>query len=285
MNSTTNDLDRQAAERTGAVRLVSQARVALERGDRLAAADLARAALGLDRNCGEAHGLLSVLSLGGLPYRALLERAHVALTPRTYLEIGVAQGDTLALVRSPTVAIGVDPSPRIVRALPSQARIYAETSDAFFAAHDLVREFGGLPLDLAFIDGMHLFEFALRDFINIERRVTRASCVLIHDCYPLDAYTAARDRSTIFWTGDVWKVIVCLKKYRPDLQLHVLATPPSGLAVVRGLDPQSEVLASRYEEICKEYVPMPYEALGPDKPDALNLVPGDWETAWRVLQL
>ena len=28
---------------------------------------------------------------------------------------------------------------------------------------------GGLPIDLAIIDGMHQFEFALRDFINIEK--------------------------------------------------------------------------------------------------------------------
>jgi hypothetical protein len=37
---------------------------------------------------------------------------------------------------------------------------------------------GGLPVELGFIDGMHLFEFALRDFMNLERLCTpaRPSC-------------------------------------------------------------------------------------------------------------
>lgn len=270
--------------RASAQRLAAQARGALDSGDRLAALDLGRAALALDADCFAAHGLLSSLSLYGLPYRALLERVHGELAPRSYLEIGIAQGDTLALARAPTLAIGVDPEPRVARALPPHIRVFRETSDAYFAGHDLAGELGGLPLDLAFIDGMHLFEFALRDFINIERRAAPGTRILLHDCYPLDAPTAARERSTTFWTGDVWKVVACLKKYRPDLEVRILAAPPSGLAVVRRLDPRSNLLASRYDALCREFVPMPYAALGPDKPAALNLVPGDWESARRLLQ-
>ena len=69
-----------------------------------------------------------------------------------------------------------------------------------------------------------------------------------------------------------------------DLDVRTLASPPSGLTVVRGLDARSDVLASRYDELCREYVPMPYEAIAADKPAALNLVPGDWETARALLQ-
>ena len=136
----------------------------------------------------------------------------------------------------------------------------------------------------ALIDGMHLFEFALRDFIHIERCSVPGTRVLLHDCYPLDAATAARERRTNFWTGDVWKVVACLRKHRPDLDVRTLASPPSGLTVVRGLDARSEVLASRYDELCREYVPMPYEAIAADKPAALNLVPGDWKTARALLR-
>ena len=45
------------------------------------------------------------------------------------------------------------------------------TSDDFFASHDLAQVLGGRPVDLAYIDGMHQFEFALRDFMNLERYV------------------------------------------------------------------------------------------------------------------
>ena len=57
----------------------------------------------------------------------------------------------------------------------------------FFAQHDLRRLFGGLPLDLGFIDGMHRFEFALRDFINFKRASDSRTVLLVHDCLPVDA--------------------------------------------------------------------------------------------------
>ena len=41
--------------------------------------------------------------------------------------------------------------------------LFPQTSDEFFARNDVGAELGGLPVDLAFIDGMHHFEFALRD--------------------------------------------------------------------------------------------------------------------------
>ncbi len=33
----------------------------------------------------------------------------------------------------------------------------------------------------------------------------------------------------IYWTGDVWKLIPILQRYRPDLQLTLFDAPPSGL--------------------------------------------------------
>jgi len=45
----------------------------------------------------------------------------------------------------------------------------------------------GVDTDRARFRGMHQFEFALRDFINIEKHCTSRSTILIHDCYPLSA--------------------------------------------------------------------------------------------------
>ena len=93
-------------------------------------------------------------------------------------------------------------------------------------------------MDLAFIDGMHQFEFALRDFINIEKYCSADSIILIHDVYPIDATSAARERASWFWSGDIWRLILMLNKYRPDLSVNVIAARPTGLAIVQNLDPR-----------------------------------------------
>jgi hypothetical protein len=161
--------------------------------------------------------------------------------------------------------------------------VFIKTSDAFFAEHDVIRELGGRPIDLAFLDGMHRFAFALRDFINIERYCTPRSTCLLHDCYPLDAQTAAVERTTTFWSGDVWKLILCLKTYRPDLAIHTVATAPTGLAVIRGLDPGSTILRDQLDRICQECAALPYAVLHDDKRRMLNLVANDWPTVQALL--
>lgn len=265
-------------------RLVELAEAHVASGDRVAAVNLARAAVSLDYQCFAAHRLIAEISLTGENFRTLIRRIHEHFRPRTYIEIGIAVGATVALVGPYTQAIGVDPEPQVEGALPPNVRIVSQASDDFFASHDLEKEFGGVPLELAFIDGMHLFEYALRDFINLERNAAPATTILLHDCYPLDERTSARQRLTTFWTGDVWKLVVCLKQHRPELRIHTLASPPTGLAVIRGLQPKSAVLHEQFDALCREFIPMPYAVLEPDKRGALNLVPGDWETARRLLE-
>jgi hypothetical protein len=217
-------------------------------------------------------------------YFEVLRRLLDELKPRTYLEIGVAAGDSLKLAKAPTTAIGVDPKPEIAFPLEPNQRVFAETSDAFFAGRDVRAEFGGQPVDLAFIDGMHHFEFALRDFANTERLCTPRSTILIHDCYPLDRATAERDRRRSFWTGDVWRLVVLLKKVRPELAIHTIATAPTGLTMVRKLDPSSRLLMERHDELCREFLALDYSYLESDMPGKLNLFPNDWPRVRALLQ-
>jgi hypothetical protein len=197
--------------------------------------------------------LLSQLRMPGPGYLEALRTAHEVLRPRTYLEIGVASGDSIVLVRPGTLAIGVDPAPDIRHPLPAGTRIFSQTSDAFFEQNDPAALFGGLPVDLAFIDGMHLFEFALRDFINTEKCCAAGSTILLDDCWPLERRSAERERRTQFWTGDVWRILPALRKYRPGLRIHTIATAPGGQCVVRGLEPQSRVLKENYDRIVAEF--------------------------------
>lgn len=108
--------------------------------------------------------------------------------------------------------------------------------------------------DLTFIDGMHLFEFALRDFTNAERHSTAAGVIVLDDMLPRSVAEAARDRHTKEWTGDVYKVAAVLGQHRPDLTVVPLNTAPTGLVIVVGLDPTSRTLTERYDAILSEHV-------------------------------
>jgi Methyltransferase domain/Tetratricopeptide repeat len=227
--------------------------------------------------------LQAQILLGGESYFAVLDRIHAHLKPRTYLEIGVFRGESLRLARPPTQAIGVDPAPQLLSPPAQNQKVYAETSDTFFATHDLRAEFGGRPIDLAFIDGMHHFEFALRDFANVERHCTRASTVLIHDCYPLDKETARRDGAPPFWSGDIWRLIVLLRKYRPDLVVQTIGAPPTGLGLVRNLDPGSRFLIENHDRLVEEFLALDYAWLDEDKPGKLHLVANHWEAVRPLL--
>ena len=230
-----------------------------------------------------AHQLLATIRMPGPQYLEVMAMVHAQLRPLTYLEVGVDTGQSIALVRPGTRAIGVDPEPRVATALGPHVSIRAATSDDYFASHDISADLGGRPIELAFIDGMHQFEFALRDFINIERHCSPRSTVLIHDCYPLSRLTAERERQTDFWSGDIWRLILILRKYRPELSVNVIATAPTGLAVVRGLDPESRLLSDRMQEIVSEYLAMDYSVLDADQAGMLALFPNDWDRVKALL--
>ena len=95
-------------------------------------------------------------------YLEALGLTHETLRPANYCEIGCRLGHSLALSTAP--AIGVDPNYEIKVALATPTRLFNTTSDSFFAQDDVAQTLGA-PIDLAFIDGLHLVEFALRDFM------------------------------------------------------------------------------------------------------------------------
>jgi hypothetical protein len=217
-------------------------------------------------------------------YTRLIDRIQQHVVPATYVEIGVASGRVLQLVLPGTSAIGIDPAPMIRYPLTPDTRVFAETSDDFFAQNDLNALFGQRPVDLAFIDGMHLFEFALRDFMNIEKYASSNTAVLVHDCFPIDEVTARRERETKMWTGDIWRLIVCLKQWRADLEVTVVNVPPSGLGIIRCLDPSSTVLADNYAEIVDQYMALPFAYLEQnDQGQVLNAMANDWPMVKAIL--
>jgi hypothetical protein len=230
-----------------------------------------------------AYTLMSRLSLPGENYFRMLARIHRHLRPRTYLEIGVSRGDSLTCVLPETSVLGIDPQPNLAKPPPANVRIYRETSDDFFAKYSPAAELGGRPVELAFIDGMHHFEYALRDFVNIERAAAPSSVILIHDCYPLDERTAQREQVTGFWSGDIWRLMLLLRTRRPDLTVRTIAAPPTGLGIVLNPNPASTVLAGNLEALIAEYMAKDFGVLAGRKPEALGLIENRWPVIRALL--
>lgn len=184
---------------------------------------------------------------GSINYLQVLAELHAALKPASYLEIGVRHGASLSLAKGP--AVGVDPAPEVNYPLSPQTAIAVQTSDAFFANPAVALL---VPPDLIFIDGLHHAEAALRDFMHVEQRAAHSALVVIDDILPNHAAQAARDRRTQVWTGDVWKLVPLLRRFRSDLALVVLDTAPSGLLLIGGLDPTNHTLRDSYNPIVRE---------------------------------
>ncbi len=260
---------------------VARGESCLAGGEAEEALECSKRSLALDNNLISAYFLMARSLMPGEDYLALISRFHNFLKPESYVEIGVAGGKSLGLVNSQTKAIGVDPSPQ--EGIESHARLYEMTSNEFFESYNLLEELGTSRLPLAFIDGMHSFEQTLMDFINLERYGDRETVVLIHDCLPITRLAASRTRSTFFWCGDVWKVVVTLLENRPDLSVFVIPAPPSGLGLITNLDPGSTVLPERYDRILSEYrdKQLDYEFLDFGKLEALkarfNIIPNKWD--------
>jgi hypothetical protein len=197
--------------------------------------------------------------LAGESYRKFLRKLHLVLQPQTYLEIGTQDGGSLRFANCKSIA--VDPQFRLkfleVLGTKPVCHLFQMSSDAFFSAYNPGALFEA-PIDMAFLDGMHLFEFLLRDIANTEKYCKRNSIILLHDCIPPALLTTGRkagstlQRSGLypdFWAGDVWKVVPILRKYRPDLRISCFDAPPTGMVAITNLDSGNSLLTDKYFEI------------------------------------
>lgn len=207
------------------------------------------------------------ISAKGQQYARFLDQLHGANLFDWYMEIGCRTGRTFAPVRSKTVA--VDPfflaESNIIGAKPA-LHLFQTTSDAFFDGGFLKKN--GIKLSFSFLDGMHLFEYLLRDFMNTEANSVAEGVIAMHDCCPSSNEMTTRDLENLprgSWAGDVWKLIPILQEYRPNLTITVLDCKPTGLVLVSGLEPKSTVLARNYEKILARYTDLDLAAFGPEK--------------------
>lgn len=202
--------------------------------------------------------------LDGPHYLDVLEHLHTVIEPEWYLEIGTNKGDSLK--RCPGNFVSVDPDFLLKNFEIGDNKhgfFFQQTSDDFFATDFLAKN--GIVPRYGFLDGLHRFEYLLRDFIAFEKNSSVDGVAVLHDCLPFNAEMTSRvwDKAAIrFWTGDVWKTFAILKEFRPDLSLQVLDAYPTGLVLVSDLDPASTVLQDAYEDVVARYMNVDIETFG-----------------------
>ena len=164
---------------------------------------------------------------------------------KNYLEIGVHAAHIFFKVKT-KFKVAVDPEFRFTqwkkftRTFTNPYNVYNQyyekTSDAFFA-EDAARLFTNTPVQLAFIDGMHEYAYALRDIENSLKYLTDDGVIVLHDCNPTTESASVsfadwqKRNYSGSWNGDVWKSILHMRALRKDVTVFVLDTD-EGLGVI-----------------------------------------------------
>src|SRR6266516_7809074 len=107
-----------------------------------------------------------------------------------YLEIGVFNGRVFFRIKS-KFKVAVDPAFafdtwRMVGMFFSNPfnifnRYFEKTSDAFFN-EDAPKVFASQKCEISFIDGMHEYDYALRDVENTLKYLSDDGVIVMHDC-------------------------------------------------------------------------------------------------------
>lgn len=179
-----------------------------------------------------------------------------ATAAKTYLEIGVNNGECLFNIRAPH-RVAVDPEFRFdFRTKLSKTirrhdiTFFEETSDAFFQQH--AKETFKEGIDVAFIDGLHTWKQVMRDVDHTLQFLNPKGVILLHDCNPLNEAGAYPVRESINevielagkgelpgwngqWNGDVWKAVVELRSTRKDLRIVTLDLDWGIAMITRGV--------------------------------------------------
>lgn len=178
---------------------------------------------------------------------------------KNYLEIGVFNGHVFFKVQS-SFKVGVDPDPgfsayrkigkSIVNPYNLFSKHFKKTSDAFFN-EDAASLYATRPVEIALIDGMHEYAYALRDIEHTLGYLSEEGIIIVHDCNPLH-----RDHACSFaeyeergfsgiWNGDVWKAILHLRSRRDDINVFVLDCD-HGLGIIqKGKKPVGSLLKKK----------------------------------------
>jgi hypothetical protein len=212
---------------------------------------------------------------------------------KNYLEIGVFNGHVFFKIKS-TFKIAVDPEFKfdtlreigkiIINPYNLFNKYFSKTSDDFFV-EDAPRLFGQNKIDIALVDGMHEYEYALRDVENILSYLSDDGVIIMHDCNPATKEAARtygewkETGSSGQWNGDVWKAIVHLRSFRKDIDVFVLDCD-YGLGIITKRKPESNLNFS-----LQQINSFTYEDFNANRAQWINLKPADYGYEYFKLKL
>lgn len=155
-----------------------------------------------------------------------------ALGCQSYLEIGVAEGETFLDVNVEK-RTGVDPYFCFNHEAydgKDGVRLYQTTSDEFFKGKPTEVKYS-----LIYIDGLHTYEQTYRDIINSLLHSHSETVILIDDTVPCDVFSTSRYPEDCIrlrhkfgssfneqWHGDTYKVVPLLRLFNPHYNLATI---------------------------------------------------------------
>ena len=104
-------------------------------------------------------------------------------------------------------------------------------------------------VDIAFVDGLHTYDQALRDIENCLKILNENGFIVVHDCNPISfngAYPVKKSISELDeliksgviknwdgnWNGDVWKALIHIRLTHPELEVFTVDVD-WGVGVIR----------------------------------------------------
>jgi predicted O-methyltransferase YrrM len=139
---------------------------------------------------------------------------------KTYLELGIYDGDTLCRVAQivPRV-IGVDI--KDIRINKNVGEFYLSTTQEF------LNNFNE-KVDIIFIDADHSFESVKKDFEMSLKLLNEFGIIMLHDTDPISEEFLSNLRC-----GDSYKMIDWLKENHPEMDVLTLPIAQPGLTIIR----------------------------------------------------
>ncbi|MGH2646222.1 MAG: class I SAM-dependent methyltransferase [Ginsengibacter sp.] len=211
---------------------------------------------------------------------------------KNYLEIGVFNGHVFFRVKS-AFKIAVDPEfqfdalrkigKTVINPYNLFNKYFSKTSDDFFA-EDAPGVLAQKKIDIALVDGMHEYGYALRDVENMLTYLSEDGVIIMHDCNPAtkeagrsyEEWKAAG--STGQWNGDVWKAIVHLRSLRKDIDVFVLDCD-YGLGIISRRKPENNLNFS-----AEQIQSFTYEDFNANRAQWINLKRADYSYEYFKLQ-
>ena len=239
-------------------------------------------ALEIQPNRDTARNQLARILLPGEVYPDLLERLLRWREPKTYIEFGIRNGQTLALAKPPTFAIGVEQNPRVTSRFTTPTRVYDMPALDYLESGRMETVTERKSFDIALMRAPRSFEDAYDLFTALEARAAANSIVIVHGTLPTDAIAGAPTRQSAFWIADQWKLVPCLLKTRPDLTVFTIPAFPAGLTIVTGLKRRTTKLVKNRDKFVSEF--MQLEVPSPEEwKRVFNLGSDNWSAIRRRL--